>query len=226
MKVIVIENDKIGKQQIRAMLVDINWTLLAIVGSIEEIHPYLKENTPDLIIVNMFLGTKNSHTDLLKQTKERNIPVLFIIPYNEKNTPSSESKSINFVLSPFHQVGFKAVTSLLAFNKPAQPTGIEIRDKQQQKKIIPFEDILWIEVERNYCFLKTQNSRYGLIKSLNKLMPLLDKRFVQIHRNCVVNTDCIDSVKIAQQELRVNKTLLPIGRLYKTNVLAFLAQQK
>jgi two-component system, LytTR family, response regulator LytT len=222
MKVLVVENSPSKKEKIIATIGDLEWTLLEAVSSLEQATAYLVGNTPDLIIANMFLGDETHIEGLLTATEKQNIPILFLMP------SGTDAPYINFLLKPFHKQSLKAAASLLLPSIPLKTdksVGIQVRGKQQQKKIIPLEEILWITVERNYCFLKTENNRYGLKTSLSQLMPLLDKRFMQIHRSCVVNSDYIDSVKISRQELRVKTTVLPVGRFYKNDVLTYLADR-
>jgi two-component system, LytTR family, response regulator LytT len=224
MKVLVVENEKTNQDKIVTMLSDLGWDLLKMVENIEQASAYLIECTPDLIIANMLLGNEPHLQALLVDAEKQNVPVLLLIPSDTEGQPY-----INFLLKPLHKQSLKAVANLVLPNillKPIKPQGIEVRGKQQQKKTIPFEDILWISVERNYCFLKTDNSRYGLKTSLSQLLPLLDKRFIQIHRGCVVNTHYIDSVKISQQELRIKTTILPIGRLFKNELLIYLSERE
>jgi DNA-binding LytR/AlgR family response regulator len=222
MKVLVIESNDFRKNKIITMLEGLGWVLGAELDSFEQIGLYLNIHTPDLIIANMSLGSESVIQQFLVETMQKSIPVLFLVAFDDKEDYNY------YLLNPFNPQGLKAAFHLLSnpvTDMPTPLTGIEVRDKQQ-KKIIPFEDILWIEVERNYCFIKTQNSRYGLIISLSKLMQTLDKRFIQIHRGCVVNSDHIDLVRMSQQEIKINNTVWVIGRLYKANVRDFLTKNQ
>jgi hypothetical protein len=186
----------------------------------------IKETVPDLIIINDTITEKEeSVLALIEEIKKSGINILFLnkidsllnisgIKYTDSEDYATLDKNIFNIPS----------TNIL--DKPrSNHQSIEVRGKQQQKIYIHFEQILWIDVERNYCFLKTEQDRYGLKISLSKLITLLDKRFLRIHRGCIVNSDYISSVQLSKQQLRVKNNVLMIGRLYKSELLNFLAER-
>lgn len=84
------------------------------------------------------------------------------------------------------------------FNKAFQI--LKVRPKLRFKDsgiiyTISLEDILYItrdSVDRK-CIIKTDNNEYKVGKSLNSILGLLNKTFVQTHRSCIVNINRITS---------------------------------
>jgi two-component system LytT family response regulator len=66
-----------------------------------------------------------------------------------------------------------------------------IKKGKTLKKIIT-EDIVYIEVEKKYCNIITDNDKFVILISLTKILELLDaSKFCRTHRNYIVNTEKI-----------------------------------
>jgi len=91
--------------------------------------------------------------------------------------------------------------------------------KSNKKMIKVFlKDILWIESLKELCENKTKEQNivsYERISYLEEKLP--DDLFIRIHRSFIVAIDHIQS--FSSLHIQVADSELPIGRLYKNEVL-------
>ena len=81
-------------------------------------------------------------------------------------------------------------------------------------------DIKWIHADGNYCYLYTCKRRYVVKISLRKLFDkLTSNRFIRIHKSYVVQLDYIDKIDTQQNVLIMDKQNLPIGRVFKGDLM-------
>ena len=86
---------------------------------------------------------------------------------------------------------------------------------------VRFNDLLWLEAVAGGCQLflaggQALQVRQGLGELARHLPP---NRFFQIHRSYVVNADSIERLDPARDIVQVSGQLLPLGRLYRTDLL-------
>jgi DNA-binding LytR/AlgR family response regulator len=64
-----------------------------------------------------------------------------------------------------------------------------IKKGKALKKVL-IEDIVYIEVEKKYCNIITENEKFVTLISLTKILEFLDaSKFCRTHRNYIVNTE-------------------------------------
>lgn len=74
--------------------------------------------------------------------------------------------------------------------------------------------ILYLSAENNYIHLVTKDKKYLLRLSLQQFLEKIAyEKLVRVHRSYVVNLDAIQS--FTEQEVTVEKEVLPVGRQYK-----------
>ena len=90
------------------------------------------------------------------------------------------------------------------FNKAFKIMNIKNRLSFTEKSVaynIPFEDIIYItrdSIERK-CIIKTSYSEIKTYRSLDSILRLLDKRFIQTHRACIINQDRVVNKNIRKK---------------------------
>lgn len=82
------------------------------------------------------------------------------------------------------------------------------------------KDVWWVHADGNYCYVVTSEKKYIVKSSLKKLLSRLPvSLFVQIHKGYVVQIECIEKVDIKENVVMVCDTPLPLGRIYKEQLL-------
>jgi len=86
---------------------------------------------------------------------------------------------------------------------------------------IVFEELIYLESDRNYVTVVTKNQKLSYIDSLKNWMERLpDGIFIQVHKSYIINVHYAE--KISGNEIYVNGNKLPIGRVYKQGLLQSL----
>ncbi|KJD31740.1 transcriptional regulator [Tamlana nanhaiensis] len=86
---------------------------------------------------------------------------------------------------------------------------------------ITVKSILYIESQRNYITVVTESQKLSYIDSLkNWVEKLPENQFLQVHKSFIINRKFVD--KISGNIVYVSQQKIPIGRTYKSKLLAVL----
>lgn len=93
---------------------------------------------------------------------------------------------------------------------------IENRD---EKKRIPYSQILYFEARSKKIYVCTQNFEYGFYDTIDHLEEQHSERFIRCHRSFLVNRKMIEQVKLSQNYLLLNGGIeIPLSRSYKSQI--------
>lgn len=98
--------------------------------------------------------------------------------------------------------------------------------KESKKSVrVKQEEILYFESIKDYVKVVTLNRTIITKQSISSLEELLDKtRFIRVHRSFIVALNHIDA--FSTTSLEIGDTEIPIGRLYKEDVIKVLEAKK
>ena len=92
-------------------------------------------------------------------------------------------------------------------------------DGQYQK--VRVNEILWITSDGNMAHLHCINNTYIIRMSLTGLLKLMPSNlFMKVHKSFIVQLDAIERIDRTNNILVINHTKIPIGRNYKSELLA------
>lgn len=159
--------------------------------------------------------------------------IIMTTAYHEHAVASFELDTIyDYLVKPFSFDRF-----LKAVNKVKKRSKIDNTSLKEEKDMsrtlflnidktlhkISIDDIVYIVSDKNYVTVITSTDRYSYLDSLkNWLVKLPEEQFVQIHKSYIINSHCIQ--KIQGNMLYTLSHKLPIGRLYKSQLLKKLNQ--
>ena len=193
-----------------------------------EAFEYLNKNEVDLIFLDLNMP-KLKGFDFLKTLK--NPPkVIVTTAYKEFALEGYELNISDYLLKPF---GFERF--LKAINKTFSSTGTHISNLPQANTIsnriflksnkkytqVEIDTILFIESSGNYTKIITKFETITIREKLSSVLELLPKGdFLQVHKSFAVATKYIRSIE--GNRIVIQDNLIPIGKLYKTNVVQLL----
>ena len=110
--------------------------------------------------------------------------------------------------------------SMLKMRMPTRPSDfIFIRTNNIISKV-RLGEVKWIHADGNYCYLYTDSRRYVVKISLRRLFEkLTSNRFIRIHKSYIVQLDYIEKIDTSQNVLIMDKQDLPIGRVFKRDLM-------
>ncbi|MGC1205262.1 MAG: LytTR family DNA-binding domain-containing protein, partial [Flavobacteriaceae bacterium] len=216
MNCIIIE-DEIPAQKILKNFIDKipSLQLLGVFKAAIEANSFLNNNTVDLVLLDINLPDM-SGIDFIKTIK--NPPaIVMTTAYPDYAVNSFELDTIvDYLVKPFSFDRFlKAINKVkdrIELPKNKQDDNAEILflnvDKTLHKLVL--NSILYIESDRNYLTVVTENQKLSYIDSLkNWTAKLPENQFFQVHKSFIVNSKFVD--KISGNVLFVNNNKIPIG---------------
>ena len=180
---------------------------------------FLRNNEVDLILLDIHLPRMKG-MDFLKTLT--NPPAIIVITaYHQYAVEGFNLNVTDYLLKPF---GFERF--LVAVNKvkstaaeTGMPSGSEskkylIVNVQKKKVKILFDDIFYVESQREYIKIVTRRKEYISKMSTHEVEALLPvNQFRRVHRSFIISIDKIESY--TSEIIDVNGVSIPIGRGYR-----------
>lgn len=202
---------------------------LELIGTFKaaiEANSFINNNDIDLVFLDINLPDM-SGIDFIKTIK--NPPaIIMTTAYPDYAANSFELDTIiDYLVKPFSFDRF-----LKAINKAKDRVGIPKNNSDDNEEILflnvdktlhklVLNSILYIESDRNYITVVTENQRLSYIDSLkNWTSKLPENQFIQVHKSYIVNSKFVD--KISGNILFIKTNKIPIGRTYKQELLKAL----
>jgi two-component system, LytTR family, response regulator len=181
---------------------------------------YLRDHQPDLIFLDIHLPKLKGMAFLKTLT---NAPAVIITTaYHEYAVQGFELNVTDYLLKPFEFERFLVAVNKVSNAKKQTPTPAVQEDTKdhlyvnvQKKKVkILFDDILYIESQREYIKIVTTKGEHISKISTHEIEDVLPaSQFKRIHRSFIVSVSKINSY--TAEDVEVNGIWLPIGRGYK-----------
>ena len=193
-----------------------------------EAFEYLNKNEVDLIFLDLNMP-KLKGFDFLKTLK--NPPkVIVTTAYKEFALEGYELNISDYLLKPFGFDRFlKAINKTFSTSVPER-TIVTQEDTvanriflRSNKKHIQLEidAILYVEASGNYVKVITKNETITIREKLSSVLELLPKEFfLQVHKSFAVAPKHIKSIE--GNRIYIEDYIIPIGKLYKTNIIKLL----
>lgn len=195
---------------------------------IKQAQAYLIKNKIDLMFLDISLNGENGF-ELAEELKQTNSPlIIFSTAYDEYAIKAFDVGAIDYVLKPFEQEridqALAKVQKILSRNEHATKKhvasdmlSIELKDRNV---VVKKADLIAANINSGILTISTTKECYETHETLTWLKKRLpEDRFVQVHRNAIVN---IEEVKEVQPWF--NHTLLlvmsngekvQVGRSYR-----------
>lgn len=234
-KILIIENELLVARDLELILTKYGHRTLGIAQDYNETNRLLKRTQPDLLLIDIHLGSGKSGIEIAKVVKEKHrLPFVFITSFSDTNTIENAKKlgPIGYLVQPFNkknvvmtiEIGMTNWLSRIPRPKPrlydriVQQDFFFIKDRGMMKKI-SFDDIYSLEADDNYTFIHTRGkARYIVYISLKELLKKLPNQFVRVHKSHIANIDYIEGLKTNKIFLPENKSL-PVGRTFKLSLI-------
>jgi two-component system, LytTR family, response regulator len=181
---------------------------------------YLRDHQPDLIFLDIHLPKLKGMAFL--KTLTHAPAVIITTAYHEYAVQGFELNVTDYLLKPFEFERFLVAVNKVSNAKKQTPTPAVQEDTKdhlfvnvQKKKVkILFDDILYIESQREYIKIVTTKGEHVSKISTHEIEDVLPaNQFKRIHRSFIVSVSKINSY--TAEDVEVNGTWLPIGRGYK-----------
>jgi len=157
------------------------------------------------------------------------IPVcIYITSYADMAAESFELSALDFLVKPIKADRFeRTVARIQEYMDVKQKANLYehslggdtvfIKDGHSFIKV-KLHDIMYLEALKDYTLIFTTEKKYCVLSPIGSLLKENNFRsFIRVHRSYAVQKHLIN--KISTNELVVNDITIPIGRIYKVNLM-------
>ena len=233
-KCLIVDDEPLAREVLKRYIEQMPaLTLVGECGNAIQANTILQQQEIDLVFLDIRMPQLNG-TDFLKMLK--NPPkVIFTTAYSEYALEGYELDVIDYLMKPIRFDRFlKAVNKAFPSEGKKQiveeAAGVEqnknesfvyFRADRKMVKVL-LSDILYVESMKDYVKVFVHDKTIITKQSISSVETMLpEKKFVRVHRSYIVS---LDKIKTFTNELiEVGNTEIPIGKLYRFNVIKLLA---
>jgi DNA-binding LytR/AlgR family response regulator len=224
-----VEDEMIIGAKISLQLTHLGYNVTGILPRGEEALMHIRDNKPDILLIDINLkGIDGIETarqlQLIKET-----PIIYLTANKDEDTfnRAKSTRPYAFISKPFKRLDLQRAIELTisrvtesgtetnykkasSSEKPSILSDrIFVRYKEKMIKIM-VTDILYIEADRNYSRIFTQQKEYLLCVTLKTIEEKLSmQHFLRIHRSYLINIVHVDEV--TENYVMIAEKLLPLG---------------
>jgi two-component system, LytTR family, response regulator len=205
------------------------YPFIAVVGSFGSAEAALEHirsaGTPDAVFLDVDMPGKNG---LVLRNELITIPAcIFITAHPEFALKGFELAALDYLIKPLKgdrfQITMRRMEEFLALHAKAElvdftlgENTLFIKDGYNQVKL-QIQEIVYLEALKDYTSIITKSRKYCVPSPLGTLIrEKAFQSFVRIHRSFAIHRHAVS--EISAKGIRVNDTLLPVGRSYKESV--------
>jgi DNA-binding LytR/AlgR family response regulator len=229
-KILVVEDEMIIAAKISMQLTSLGYEVTGILPRGEEALLHVEENKPDIVLLDINLKGKIDGIETAALMQQRNnIPIIYLTANSDEATfnRAKPTRPYAFISKPFKQLDLQRAIELTISRMAANDNEMQIevktgeeqpfilsdrifvRHKEKMIKIM-VADILYMEADRNYSRIFTQQKEYLLSVTLKTIEEKLSMQlFMRIHRSYIINISHVDEV--AEGHLIIAQKPIPIG---------------
>lgn len=228
-KVLIIDDEPLARSIVRSFLEEkVGYEIIGECSNGYEGLKSIDALKPDLVFLDIQMPKINGF-EMLELVDEP-ISVIFTTAFDEFALKAFETSAIDYLLKPFSEERFDQalekwkntlkVEPSRALNEiakqPDEHLRIVIKDGSSIK-IIPIQDVLFIEAYDDYVKVHTAEKKYLKKKTLSYYERTLDKQqFIRIHRSYVINLNELTGIepfeKNSYRAVLRNGERIPISR--------------
>ncbi|MCB0382162.1 MAG: LytTR family transcriptional regulator DNA-binding domain-containing protein [Psychroserpens sp.] len=238
-KILIVEDEMIIAANISLQLSMLGYEVVGIVPRAEDALTCVKQDQPDVVLMDINLKGELDGIDTVKLIKEiKDIAVIYLTA-NADEAHFNRAKSTHphaFISKPFKKLDLQRAIELtvdriqqdekessedkLPLSEPSPfmlSDCIFVRHHEKMVKV-DIKDILYIEAERNYCRIYSKGKEYLLVMTLKDMDEKLpDQHFLRVHRSFIINLSQID--EIATSHIVIAKKAIPVSKSLKDELL-------
>lgn len=235
--ILIIEDEFIISENIKVALEEVGYRVLGQAFDYDEAVEMLGALQPDLVMLDIHLGSEKSGIDLAKFIRVHyHLPFIFLTSFSDKTTLEKAKPTMpnGYLVKPFDKDELFAAIEVALFNFARQDEieqadreneareELRIRDALFVKKKNLFvkvliADILYVKSDHIYLEIQTNSETFTIRSSFNDLESLLGPEFLRVHRSYLVNLLKVDAVDHSNAYVKGNA--IPVGRTYREQLM-------
>jgi DNA-binding LytR/AlgR family response regulator len=228
-RVLILEDSAIDRLTLQMMLAEsvskaVQFEVIGIFQALRPLLTFLDVNEVDIIIADVYIQEKPVGLRIAEHIGHRPISLLFIssAPSDELFAQIQQKAFARFIAKPINVYTLHSTLNSIC-EENSQKLQYNLLDRQYlflsgvkgQHEQVLLSNILYIESDKNYCYLFSVHKKYALKKALSTLLDEdLTALFVRIHKRFIINMAFVMLVGDSEVTLS-NRSVLPVGRSYR-----------
>lgn len=231
-KIGIVEDEGVIAENLLAVLEDIGYDTCEPASSFEEGLEMIKEEMPDLVLLDIMIQGDKDGIDLAQELKENyNIPFIFLTSSSDPLT-LEKAKKVNppaYLVKPFNRDDLYTSIEIALSNFKKLKSGqnekhvlketLFVKDKDLFKKVA-FSEIIYMKSDHVYIDLITKEGKYVIRSTMGEILEKLDSSFFRTHRSIIVNLNHVDYIN--GEILVLGEHRVPIAKNYRDELISKL----
>jgi DNA-binding LytR/AlgR family response regulator len=232
--VLIVEDEAITALDLSEGLRQCGYAIAGVADNARAAKTLYEEKKADIVLMDIQLkGEKDGVDTVVELMKTRKSPVIYLTAFTDAATVERVKNTYPaaFLTKPYNVDNVRIAIELALHNfaagkAPDQPARQADREpllrlndnlfvKMNYRFVkLPLSSICYVAADNNHAHLVASDKKYVVRLSLNQVLESIGwDRLIRIHRSYAVNIDAVSS--FTEQEVTVNKDILPVGRQYK-----------
>lgn len=246
--ILIVDDEALARERVRRLLKD-----RQDIGEIVEAEDgraavrYLSDHSVDLVLLDIQMPYLSGF-EVVESIGTENMPmVVFVTAFDRYALKAFEVHAVDYLLKPFEAARFHealdhAIAKVRAGDtsahtrrlgglmanapRPADHLDRLLVKERDTIRLIPVEDIDWIEAAGNYVTLHCGAASHLIRHTLSGISDRLDPaRFIRIHRSTIINLDRVRDMRptfSGEYQVRLTDgTELTLSRTYRNALKRF-----
>jgi len=206
-KVVIADDEPLARERLRALLAE--HPGVGVVGEAangsEALH-VCAQVQPDLVLLDIAMpGVDGLEAARHLSQFEPRPAVVFCTAYDAHALSAFEAAAIDYLMKPIRAERLAAAlerarTFIAGRGSPqlvpsAQPRRVLCARLRGSLRLVPVEDILYLQAEEKYVVVHHLRGQDLIEESLRSLEEEFGERFIRIHRNCLIARERLQEVR-------------------------------
>ncbi|MBJ7312666.1 LytR/AlgR family response regulator transcription factor [Rugamonas sp. CCM 8940] len=237
MRLLIVDDERPARDKLRRMLAlhpDVE--LVGEARDAVEALELIARLAPDAVLLDIQMP-EVSGLELAASLPAPAPLLVFVTAYDQYAIPAFDANAVDYLLKPYDQERLGRALQRLRQRLALTPAPTEVAlagqalrqllvSERGATRVVPVDDIDWLESADNYVVLHTAAGQPLLRQTLAGLVERLGERFVRCHRRAAVRLDRIASVhpldKGDAELLLRDGARVPCSRQYRADIMARL----
>jgi len=205
-KVLIVEDELLVAQDLKLTLENHDFEVLDILDSGEEVLHQIDELKPDLILMDIQLAGDMDGIETADKLLEKTAtPIIYLSDHVDNQTidRAKATYPASYLSKPFKAKDVLTALELAFFHVSSKPKSgtklsdrVFIRTDSKKSEMIFYKDILYLQADRAYCDIVTDDKVYPLSSNMRKVFDQFDNpNFLKVHRSYIINIGRITGIE-------------------------------
>ncbi len=230
MDILIVEDDFSFAVNVEMLIDQLGYKHLGTFDNGSEALAFIESTKPDLILMDIDLNGFLSGIDVARKIAVHQVPVIFMTTFNDEIVYKEAmlTNPYGYIVKPFDKISlrshiervFKEVTNPEEEDSAFVENCFFVKVNEVLRRV-EYNEVCWIQSDRNYADIYLENKRYSAKISLSKLEERLNSPdLVRVHKQYIVNLKKVQG--ITANDILINDTPIPLGSKFKNEFLSKL----